>query len=66
MSNIEQAENQVRGLNADELSAFRDWFAQFDAEAWDPQIDKDSKSGALNSLADRALADHEGGRSTTL
>jgi hypothetical protein len=66
MSNVEQVESQVRGLSADELRAFRNWFAQFDAEAWDRQIEEDSKNGALNSLADRALADHEAGRSTRL
>jgi hypothetical protein len=54
------------GLNADEVRAFRNWFAQFDGEAWDRQIEADSKNGALNSLADRALADHEDGRSTAL
>jgi hypothetical protein len=66
MSNVEQIESQVRVLNADELRAFRDWFAQFDAEAWDGQIEADSKIGALSSLADRALADHTAGRSTIL
>jgi hypothetical protein len=66
MSNVEQAESHVMGLNADELRAFRNWFAQFDGEAWDRQIEADSKNGALNSLADRALADHEDGRSTAL
>jgi hypothetical protein len=54
------------GVNADELRAFRNWFAQFDAKAWDRQIEEDSKNGALNSLADRALADHEEARSTAL
>ena len=66
MGNVEQLESQVRGLNADELKAFRNWFAQFDAEAWDRQIEADTKNGALSSLADRALADHAAGRSTTL
>lgn len=66
MSNVEELESQIRGLSADELRAFRNWFAQFDAEAWDQQIEADSKNGALNSLADRALADHEAGRSTKL
>jgi len=32
MNNVEQAENQVTGLNAEELKAFRDWFANFDAD----------------------------------
>ncbi len=66
MSNVERVESQIRGLNADELKVFRDWFAQFDAEAWDEQIEADSKNGVLSSLADRALADHAAGRSTTL
>jgi hypothetical protein len=66
MSNVEQVENQVKGLNAEELRVFRNWFAQFDSEVWDRQIEADSNSGALNSLADRALADHAAGRSTTL
>ena len=66
MSDVGQVESQVRGLNADELRAFRNWFAQFDAEAWDRQIEADSKSGALSSLANRAVADHVAGRSTTL
>ncbi len=66
MSNVEQVERQVKGLNADELRVFRNWFAQFDSEARDGQIEADSKSGALSSLADRALADHIAGRSTTL
>ncbi len=65
MSNVEQVENQVKGLNADELKASRDWFANFDADLWDRQIEADSKRGALDSLANRALADHQAGRSTT-
>jgi hypothetical protein len=66
MSNVEQVKSQVRGFNAEELKAFRDWFARFDAEAWDGQIEADSKKGALSSLADRALADRIAGRSTIL
>jgi hypothetical protein len=66
MSNVEQAESQVKSLNELELKAFRDWFMQFDAEAWNRQIEADSKAGALNSLADRARAEHDAGRSTVL
>jgi hypothetical protein len=53
-------------LNPEELKAFRDWFASFDAEAWDAQIEADAKNGKLRSLADRALRDHESGRSSLL
>ncbi len=66
MSRVEQVENQVKDLSHDELMAFRDWFAQFDAEVWDRQIEADAKSGALSKLADRALQDHNADRSTVL
>ena len=66
MSRIEQIEGEVKSLSPDELKVFRDWFARFDAEVWDDQIEADAKNGKLKSLADRALRDHESGRSTIL
>ncbi len=66
MSNVEQLKSQIKGLTAEELEAFRDWFAKFDADAWDQQIEADSKRGALDSMANRALEDYKAGRSTTL
>lgn len=59
-------EGQVRSLSSEELKAFRDWFARFDAEAWDAQIEADSNNLKLQSLAERALRDHESGRSSRL
>ena len=61
MSRVEHIEGQVKRLDLDELKAFRDWFAQYDAEAWDDQIEADAKNGKLRSLAERALRDHESG-----
>jgi len=66
MSRVEHIEGQVKGLSVDELRAFRDWFRRFDAEVWDEQIEADAKNGRLRSLAERALQDHESGRSTVL
>jgi len=66
MSRVERIEGEVRNLRADELKAFRDWFARFDATAWDEQIDSDANNGNLRTLADRARRDHEAGRSTLL
>ncbi len=66
MSRLENIESQVRDLNGDELKIFRDWFATFDAEIWDGQLQADSESGKLRSLAERALPDHESGRSSRL
>jgi hypothetical protein len=66
MTNVEQLESQIKGLTADELEAFRDWFAKFDADAWDQQIEGDSKRSVLDSIANLALAEYNAGRSTIL
>ena len=66
MSRVERIEGEVKNLSPDELKAFRDWFAEFDAEVWDQQVAADVKNGKLLSLAERALLDHQSGRSTRL
>jgi hypothetical protein len=66
MSRIEQIEGQIKNLNQNELKEFRDWFAQYDADLWDKQIEADANNGKLLSLAERALRDHDEGRSTEL
>ena len=66
MSRLEQIEGEVKSLSPDELKAFRDWFARFDAAVWDHQIEADAKNGKLRSIAEGALRDHESGRSTIL
>jgi hypothetical protein len=66
MSKVKDIENQVEGLSPGELETFRQWFARFDAEAWDRQLEADVKAGKLDTLAQRALQDHAAGRSTEL
>jgi len=66
MSNVKDIENQVKGLSSEELATFRQWFARFDAEAWDRQLEADVKAGKLDTLAQRALQDHAAGQSTEL
>ncbi|MGA3187247.1 MAG: hypothetical protein ABSF22_09050 [Bryobacteraceae bacterium] len=66
MSKIEQIEFAVKELSTAELSAFRAWFSEFDADAWDRQFEADVKSGKIDALVERALRDHSSGRSTDL
>lgn len=66
MGKIENLEAQVRALSPEELARFREWFAQFDAEAWDRQLEADVKAGKLDKLAERALRAHAAGQSTEL
>ena len=66
MGKIEALERQVQDLSAEELTAFRRWFAEFDAEIWDQQFEADVKAGKLDALAEKALQAHAAGRSTKL
>ena len=66
MGKVESIESQIQGLSAEELALLREWFAEFDAKAWDRQFEADVKAGKLDALAERALRDHLAGRSTKL
>jgi hypothetical protein len=66
MTKLEQIESQVSELSAQELARFRAWYAGFDAESWDHQIEQDVAAGKLDALADKALADHAIGKTRAL
>ncbi len=66
MSKVEILEKQIEGLSAEELARFRQWFAEFDAQAWDRQFESDAKADKLNALAEKALLAHAAGQSTKL
>ena len=66
MTPVERMEGEVQNLTAEELKAFREWFTRFDTAAWDAQIEADAANGKLTSLAERAIKDHQVGRSTLL
>ena len=66
MTTVREIENAVAHLPNTELDEFRAWFAQFDAEAWDREFEEDAKSGKLDRLADKALADLAQGRCSQL
>jgi hypothetical protein len=66
MGKIEQIEDHIRNLSLEELAKFRAWFAEFDAQVWDRQIEADSKAGKLDRLIEKSLAEHEAGKSRPL
>jgi len=61
MTRIETLEKQVEQLSSEELRAFRRWFAEFDAELWDEELERDVVAGKLDRLADAAVAAHKRG-----
>lgn len=64
MSSLNEIEDAVLRLTPAELDAFRAWFAEFDAAAWDRQMEDDVSAGRLDALADEALDDLRTGRCT--
>jgi hypothetical protein len=55
MSRVENIISQIGELSSAELAAFREWFAKFDASAWDRQFEADVEAGKFDSLAEQAL-----------
>ena len=66
MTKLERISRDIEALGPDELARFRSWFAEFDAAAWDAQIEADALAGKLDKLAEKALADHRAGRTRAL
>lgn len=63
---IQEIERAIAELDHRELARFRAWFEEFDAQAWDEQFENDARSGRLDKLADRAIADFRAGKAKEL
>ena len=64
MTGVKEIESAVAEFSAEELTAFRAWFAEFDASQWDVELEEDVPAGRLDELAAEALGDLRHGRST--
>lgn len=64
MSTVEEIEAAIQQLSPDQMAAFRAWYAEFDANAWDRQIAEDDAAGRLDWLIQEALDDLDAGRFT--
>ncbi len=66
MNTIEDLQDAVRQLSPSDLAAFRAWFAEFDAAAWNRQFEEDVAAGRLDRFAEEAIRDLREGRCTEL
>jgi hypothetical protein len=66
MTKVEALEREVEKLSPEELASFRDWFVEYDWQAWDRQIERDSAEGRLDKFAAEALAEFERGETTEI
>jgi hypothetical protein len=66
MTKLEKIEESVAALSDAELKRFAAWFADYQWERWDRQLERDGAAGKLDKLADQALADFDAGRTRPL
>jgi hypothetical protein len=66
MTKVELLEKEVEGLAPEELAAFRAWFAEYDWQMWDRELERDVAGGKLDHFAAEALAEYERGETTKL
>jgi hypothetical protein len=66
MTRVQKLEEEVKDLTPSELAAFREWFREYDSAEWDRQIEEDVLAGKLEKLAEKALADHNAGRTNEI
>ena len=66
MEKVEAIGHEIEALSEEELEEFRRWFAAFDADAWDRQMEADARAGRLDFLAEEALEDMRTGKVTEL
>ena len=62
MTTVETIEKAIAQLPPEELAKFRRWFLEFDADAWDAQIEADAAAGKFDALAEEALAEYRAGK----
>lgn len=62
MTTVETIERAIEQLPPEELAKFRRWFLEFDAAAWDAQIEADAAAEKFDALAEEALAEYRSGK----
>lgn len=66
MRKIEEIEHDIEKLSKSELKSFRQWFLEYDAEAWDNQFQVDAEAGTLDDFADEAIKEFRAGKTSEL
>ena len=66
MTKLEKIEQDIASLSPGEMAKLARWFAEFQADVWDRQIEADAGSGRLDTLAEQALAAHKAGKTRPL
>lgn len=58
---IQEIESAIAKLPPSEIAQLAVWFSEFQAQAWDQQIEQDVQSGRLKSLIEQAEQEYARG-----
>ncbi|HEY0077934.1 MAG TPA: hypothetical protein VGB73_04750 [Pyrinomonadaceae bacterium] len=59
---IEEIESAIAQLPPSDVAKLAEWFAEFQAQVWDRQLEEDVEAGRLDALIEQAEDDFEQGR----
>ena len=66
MNKVQLIEDEIRRLSHEDLATLRNWFREYDAGAWDSELEADIRSGKLDGLGNAALEAHREGQTKEL
>ena len=66
MSTVEAITEAIAQLPPAQVAQVRAWLAEYEDGLWDEQIAQDEREGRLDALAERAIAEHQAGRTRPL
>jgi len=62
MRKVEEIEDQIRKLSAQEFAELREWILEQDWKTWDAQLEADAKAGKLDKLVAEGKEEYKSGR----
>jgi hypothetical protein len=66
MNTVEEITMAITKLPPEQVAQIRAWLNERAEAEWDAQLEQDERAGRLNTLAERALAEHKAGRTRPL
>jgi len=66
INTVQEIQQAVSNLPANEFQRFREWFAEMETEIWDEQIESDIQTGKLDQFANEAVRQFKAGQYTEL
>ena len=63
---VKEIEEAITRLSPEELAELSVWLADYQAQVWDEQIERDLEAGRLDALLEQVDAEYEAGEATSL